>query len=238
MRKQLYVTMEILLVCLKHVYALGANKQLSFYLWTSQTSRIPCPHAVTPNVWKQLLLFCTILNRNRPHLDAGAMSKEGLGALRVVQGSVAHTPPRSPDGEFPTVKQVPWAVAVLSGFIHDLQRDQNNSSSTTHAELYLKILFDAHKWSLGLSLFCPFLLFSSNILTTILNVSWAMSGFFQSLMLEPHHKDVPNFPTLKPLGRCYSIFLVLLHHFKWGCRQMETVQGSTPPWTHSCSVFG
>lgn len=111
----------------------GANKQLSFYLWTSQTSRITCLHAVTPEVWKQLLLSCTILKSNWTDLDARAMSEEGLGALRVVQGSVTHAAPRSPDGELPTVKQVPWAVAVLSCFIHYLQRHQNNLSSTTHA---------------------------------------------------------------------------------------------------------
>lgn len=67
-----------------------------------------CLHAVTPEVWKQLLwLFCFILNGNRADLDAGAMGEEGLGALRVVQGSVTHAPPRGPDGELPTVKHVP-----------------------------------------------------------------------------------------------------------------------------------
>lgn len=65
-----------------------------------------------------------------------------------------------------------------------------------------------------------------------------MPGILQSLMLELLPKDVPKFPSFKTLGRCYSIFLVFLHHFKWRCRQMETIQGPTPPLTHSCSVLG
>lgn len=65
-----------------------------------------------------------------------------------------------------------------------------------------------------------------------------MPRILQSLMLEPLPKDALNFPSLKTLGRSYSIFLMFLHHFKWRCRQMETVQGPTPPLTHSGSVLG
>lgn len=55
------------------------------------------------------------------------MSEEGLGALRVVKGSVANTPPWSPNGEVAAVEQVARAVAVLGCFIDYLERDQYDS---------------------------------------------------------------------------------------------------------------
>ena len=61
-------------------------------------------------------------------LKAGAVSEEGLWALRVVKGSVANTPPWSPNGEVAAVEQVARAVAVLGCFIDYLERDQYDSS--------------------------------------------------------------------------------------------------------------
>ena len=59
-------------------------------------------------------------------LDAGAVGEEGLWALRVVKWPVAHTPPRSPNGEAAAVEQVARTVAVLGCFIDYLERDQSD----------------------------------------------------------------------------------------------------------------
>lgn len=59
-------------------------------------------------------------------LDAGAVSEEGLGALRVVKRPVADAAPRRPDGEAAAVKQVAGPVAVLGCLVYNLERDQWN----------------------------------------------------------------------------------------------------------------
>lgn len=40
-------------------------------------------------------------------LEARAVSKEGFGTLRVVKGSMADAPPRSPNSEVAAVEHVP-----------------------------------------------------------------------------------------------------------------------------------
>lgn len=58
------------------------------------------------------------------NLDAGTVGEEGLRALRVVERSMANTPPRSPNGEVSTVKQVARTIAVLGCFVNNLEIDQ------------------------------------------------------------------------------------------------------------------
>lgn len=41
------------------------------------------------------------------HLKAGAVGKEGLRTLRVVEGAMAHTTPWCSDGQVPTVEMIP-----------------------------------------------------------------------------------------------------------------------------------
>ena len=54
------------------------------------------------------------------NLDPWDMSKESLGALGVIEGSVPHCPTRAPDGQLPAVKKVTRPVAELGRLIHNL----------------------------------------------------------------------------------------------------------------------
>lgn len=54
------------------------------------------------------------------HLNPRAVCKEGLGALGVIEWTVANATPRSPNGEVAAVVHVAGAVAVLGRFVDNL----------------------------------------------------------------------------------------------------------------------
>lgn len=60
------------------------------------------------------------------------MSKKGFRTLRMVKSPMAHTTPRGPDGEAPTVEKIARAVAILGGFVDNLQR-----KGTCHHDSFL-----------------------------------------------------------------------------------------------------
>lgn len=68
-------------------------------------------------------------------LDPGAVCKEGLWALGVVEWTVANTTPRSTNGQVAAVVHVAGAVAVLSRFVDNLGGEKNKqeiSDQTSH----------------------------------------------------------------------------------------------------------
>lgn len=52
------------------------------------------------------------------------MGKKGFRTLRMVESPMAHTTPRGPDGEAPTVEKITWAVAILGSFVDNLEREE------------------------------------------------------------------------------------------------------------------
>lgn len=62
-------------------------------------------------------------------LDSRAVCEEGLRALGVIEWTVAHTTPRSSNGEVAAVVQVAGAVAVLGRFIDNLGGKNNQEDS-------------------------------------------------------------------------------------------------------------
>lgn len=60
------------------------------------------------------------------------MGKKGFRTLRMVESSMAHTAPRGPDGEAPTVEKIARAIAVLGSFVDNLQRE-----GTCHSDSFL-----------------------------------------------------------------------------------------------------
>lgn len=70
-------------------------------------------------------------------LDARAVGEEGLWALGVVQRAVAHAAPRRADGQVAAVEQVPRAVAVLSGLVHNLVEERRKQKNKGEINPYL-----------------------------------------------------------------------------------------------------
>lgn len=60
------------------------------------------------------------------------MGKKGFRTLRMVERPMAHTTPRGPDGKAPAVEKVAWAVAILGGFVDNLERE-----GTCHSDSFL-----------------------------------------------------------------------------------------------------
>ena len=57
------------------------------------------------------------------------MGKESFRTLGMIEGPVADTAPRGPDGEASTIKKVPRPVAILGSFINNLKRKERRDIS-------------------------------------------------------------------------------------------------------------
>lgn len=62
-----------------------------------------------------------------------------------------------------------------------------------------------------------------------------MSGFLQWWRLDPLHNDVPDSPPFRLRGVVTPAFCIILS--EGADRQMDTIQGPTPPLIHRSSVF-